>query len=137
LTIEELEADGQIRRITIDKRGIGKALEIARRDLEAAKFNQGNNNDWALNIAHNSILQSLVAFMYSKGYRPAGSSHHLVAIRFAELFFDEMLVRKIDSIRRKRITSTYDQSGTVSDNEAKSAIATAENVLRLVEEKTK
>jgi len=45
------------------------------------------------------------------------------------------LINKIDKIRRKRSTSTYDQVGTITKKDAEAAIATAEKVLRLVEEK--
>ena len=137
MTIEELEREGQIRKIPVDQRNIEKSLEIAQRDIESAKFILVNNNDWAYCIAYNAMQQSLRAFMFSRGYRPSSESHHVAAIRFAALFFEERLVNKIDSIRRKRSTSTYDQTGTISDREAESAIATAERVLRMVEEKTR
>jgi hypothetical protein len=53
------------------------------------------------------------------------------------LFFEEELINKTDNIWRKRSTSTSDQTGTILDREAEGAIATAERVLRMVEEKTR
>ena len=135
MTIEELEREGQIRKIPIDERDVEKSLGIARRDVESAKFMLMHNEDWSYCIAYNAMQQSLRAFMCSRGYRPSSESHHVAALRFAALFFEKELINKIDKIRRKRSTSTYDQTGTITKKEAEGAIATAEKVLRLVEEK--
>jgi len=137
MTIEELEREGLIRNIPIDERNVDKSLEVARRDIESAKFMLMNNEDWAYCIAYNAMQQSLRAFMYSRGYRPSSESHHVAAIRFAALFFERELINKIDKIRRRRSTSTYDQVGTITKKDAEAAIATAEKILKSVEEKTK
>jgi len=137
MTFEELEREGLIRNIPIDERNVDKSLEVARRDIESAKFMLMNNEDWAYCIAYNAMQQSLRAFMYSRGYRPSSESHHVAAIRFAALFFERELINKIDKIRRRRSTSTYDQVGTITKKDAEAAIATAEKILKSVEEKTK
>jgi len=70
MTIEELEREGQIRKIPIDERDVEKSLGIARRDVESAKFMLMHNEDWSYCIAYNAMQQSLRAFMCSRGYRP-------------------------------------------------------------------
>ena len=71
--------------------------------------------------------------MFSKGYRPSGSNQHITVVRFAELFLDEETVIIFDRMRRKRHSTIYDTSGTISKREAENAVDTAEKLVQNIE----
>jgi len=109
-------------------------LNLAQRDLETAKNMLNQNYDWAFNIAYNSILQSIRALMYKKGYRASGRNSHLATLKFAQVYIDESDVLYFDRIRRKRHKAVYDVAGTISKNESKNAILRAEKILKKIKE---
>lgn len=119
----------------MDARKVRDALLLAKRDITTAKNILHQDADWAFNIAYNAILQTLRAFMFSKGYRPDGSNQHVSVVRFAELYFDRDVVIIFDRMRRKRHASIYDTAGTISSNEAKTAITTAEEIFKDVQKR--
>ena len=105
LTLDQLEQQGYIKPLPIDSRKVEDALLLALRDIATAKILLQHDTDWAFSIAYNAILQTLRAFMFSKGYRPVGGNQHVSAVRFAELFLEKDVVIVIDRIRRKRHAS--------------------------------
>ncbi len=64
--------------------------------------------------------------MFSKGYRPDGNSQHISVVKFAGLFLDKNDTVIFDRMRRKRNSSVYESSGTVTENEAEFAISQSE-----------
>ncbi|MBU4491120.1 MAG: HEPN domain-containing protein [Euryarchaeota archaeon] len=66
--MDELERAGIIKRLPIDEKKVSDALDLAKRDLKAARNMMGENCDWAFSIAYNSMLQSARALMFSKGW---------------------------------------------------------------------
>jgi uncharacterized protein (UPF0332 family) len=135
MTLDQLEREGFIKKLTVDARKVRDALFLAKRDITTAKNILHQDADWAFNIAYNAILQTLRAFMFSKGYRPDGSNQHVSVVRFAELYFDRDIVIIFDRMRRKRHSSIYDTAGTISSNEAKTAITTAEEIFKDVQKR--
>lgn len=113
MDIYELERSGIIKRLPIDERKVSDALDLAKRDLKAARNMMAENCDWAFSIAYNSMLQSARALMFSKGYRPSSDAGHISAIRFAKLFLKEDDVIMFDRMRRKRHTAVYGSVGTI------------------------
>ena len=91
------------------------------------------NSDWAFSIAYNSILQSVRALMFSKGYRPSSDSGHVSAVRFARIFLEEEDVISFDRMRRKRHIAVYDTVGSISRTEAENAISRAEKFILEIE----
>lgn len=89
MDIDELERAGIIKRLPIDEKKVNDSLDLAKRDLKAARNIVDENCDWAFSIAYNSMLQSARALMFSKGYRPSSDSGHVSAIKFAKLFLKE------------------------------------------------
>lgn len=128
MTLDDLEAEGFIKKLPVDVVKIRDALALAQRDIKTAKSLLERDADWAFSIAYNAILQTIRAFMFSQGYRPDGSNQHVSAVRFAELYLDEGTVLVFDRMRRKRHASLYDTAGTISMGEAKMAITTAEAI---------
>lgn len=128
MTLEELEKQGFITRLSIDNKKISDTFALAQRDIATSKTLLHQDTDWAFTIAYNAILQTLRAFMFSKGYRPDGPNQHMSTVRFATLFLDKETVIVFDRMRRKRHASVYDTAGAISRQEAKMAIAQAEEI---------
>jgi len=116
---------------------IKKQMELASRDLKAAKAMLGVNNDWTYNIAYNAILQAVRALMYVEGYRPVGEGQHKTAILFAELALGEKFedeVHFFDKMRTKRNQAVYDSAGIVSEEEAKQSLLFAKKFVGRIQE---
>jgi len=138
MTIEDLMREGKIKPLKVSRRSVEARIDMARENIRIAEATFDSSPDWALNIAYASCINSLTAFMMAKGYRPASeTAHHVAIIEFSELFLDADLVNSVDRMRRKRSTATYDPMGTVSDDQARSAIRHAKAVLSAVEDKLK
>jgi uncharacterized protein (UPF0332 family) len=133
MSIDELERSGIIKRLPIDKKKVDDSLDLARRDMNIARNMLNENCDWAFSIAYNSMLQSVRALMFSKGYRPSSDAGHISAIRFARLFLKEEDVISFDRMRRKRHIAVYDSVGSISRTEAENALSRAEKFILEVE----
>jgi len=129
VTIEDLERQGLIKKLPIDKKKVEDAVLHARRDIETAKVVFLTDNDWAYTIAYNAVLQAGRALMFSKGYRPDGNSQHISVVKFAGLFLDNNDAVIFDRMRRKRNSSVYESSGTVTENEAEFAISKSRDLV--------
>lgn len=133
MTLDELEKDGYIRKLPVDKRKVEDALNLAKRDVKVATSVFGENYDWAFSIAYNAILQAIRALMFSKGYRPSGRNQHISTVRFAELFLRKEDVILLDRMRRKRHSTIYDTAGAISKREAENAMGRAEKLVHEIE----
>jgi uncharacterized protein (UPF0332 family) len=112
-------------------------MDLASRDLKAAKAMLGVNNDWTYNIAYNAILQAVRALMYSEGFRPVGEGQHKTAILFAELALGEKFEDEVfffNKMRTKRNQAVYDTAGVVSKEEAKQSLLFANKFVSRIEE---
>lgn len=130
----ELEKEGLIRKLPIDKKKIEDAIRLAERDLKTAKKILTDNSDWAFSIAYNSMLQAGRALMFSKGYRPSGDSQHVSVVKFAEAVLGKKqdIIVVFDRLRRKRHTAVYDTAGTITNEEARNAIKWAAEFIEAV-----
>lgn len=140
MKLSDLEKDGLISRISIDKKRVEQCIKIARRDLKAAKSLSNDNPDWAFSIAYNSMLQSARAMMFSMGFRPQGHAQHISAVRFAEVVLGHKareIIAILDRMRRKRHRVVYDTSGLISQFEVNQALLNAEKFFKLIEEELK
>ena len=131
--IEDLERQGLIRKLPVDRKKVDDALAHARRDLATAGTILANDQDWAYTIAYNAVLQAGRALMFSKGYRPDGANQHVAVVKFAELFLDPSDTITFDRMRRKRNSSVYDTAGTITESEAEFALEQAEILVRKIE----
>jgi uncharacterized protein (UPF0332 family) len=135
MTLEDLERQGYIKKLPIDRKKVRDSLSLAERDIATATTLLNLDTDWAFSIAYNAMLQTLRAFMSSQGYRPDGGNQHVSTVRFAELFLDKDIVIVFDRMRRKRHISVYDTAGSISKTEAKTAIQTAEEILHIIKQR--
>ena len=133
MSLNNLEREGLIKKLPFNRKKVEDALNLARRDIETATNILEKDYDWAFSIAYNAMLQTLRAFMFSKGYRPSGGNHHISVVRFAELFLDEETVIVFDRMRRKRHSTIYDTAGTISRKEAENAINRSKELINIIE----
>lgn len=131
--IDDLERQGLVRKLPVDRKKVDDALAHARRDLSTATTILANDQDWAYTIAYNAVLQAGRALMFSKGYRPDGANQHVAVVRFAELFLETNDAITFDRMRRKRNSSVYDTAGTITESEAEFALEQAEILVRKIE----
>jgi uncharacterized protein (UPF0332 family) len=132
--IEELEREGLIRKLPVDKKKVQDAIALAHRDLRTSRTILPTDYDWAYTIAYNAVLQAGRALMFSKGYRPDGANQHISVVKFAELFLEKPDALIFDRMRRKRHSSVYDTAGSISEIEAESAVNHAKLLIRQIEE---
>ncbi len=110
-------------------------LDLAQRDIFAAKKMVANSYDWGFNIAYNAMLQAARALMLSKGYRAIGGDQHVTVIDFAKTALPAEFTNTLsfmNRMRRKRHKTVYDTAGLVSSKEAANAVETAENFLKTI-----
>jgi uncharacterized protein (UPF0332 family) len=131
--LDDLERQGYIKRLPVDRKKVLASLQLAKRDIAVAKGMLDENHDWAFSIAYNAILQAVRALMFSHGYRPSGDYQHIAVVRFAELFLPTEDVIAFDRMRRKRHITLYDSAGTVSEQEAQNAVERAERLVHELE----
>jgi len=131
--IDELERQGLIRKLPVDRKKVDDALAHALRVFATAGTILASDQDWAYTIAYNAVLQAGRALMFSKGYRPDGANQHVAVVKFAELFLDPNDTITFDRMRRKRNSSVYDTAGTITDNEAEFALEQAGILVRKID----
>jgi len=140
MNLSDLLKQGTVKSIEPDKKQAAECLDSTKRDLNAAKITADKEPDWAFAIAYNAMLQATRALMFFDGFVPTGGEHHLAAVQYAEAKFGAKfpkLTQTFDTMRKKRHRTVYGKAGLVSSHEAWQAIATAEEFIKLVREKTK
>ena len=114
---------------------LAQLLGLADRDL---KDSEGGDltDDWKLNIAYNSALQSATAALLACGYRASREMHHyrVIGSLAYTIGADADLINKLDKFRKKRNISDYEIAGAVSEGEAKEMVRMARELRRSVEE---
>jgi uncharacterized protein (UPF0332 family) len=139
MSLEELLRDKKIEKIVASKKAAQDSLRLAQRDLQSARRNlEAKDFDWCLAIAYNAMLQSGKALMLNEGYRATGQYKHVAVVEFVhEAFGKEVTDRMIDifnRIRKKRHRVVYEEIGAVSEEEAKKALAWADEFVRKTSE---
>jgi len=135
MSLEDWRQNGWLSGHEPSRQEIADLLAIADRDLKDCQA-EGLSTDWRFNIAYNAILQAATAALAAAGYRAARDSHHyriLQSLAFTIGASAEML-RYLDAFRKKRNLTGYERIGTVSDQEAKEIVETAQTLRRQVEE---
>jgi len=130
--IEDLQRQGLIKTVPVDKKKIQDARDLALRDIVTARSLLANNQDWAYTIAYNAVLQAGRALMFSQGYRPDGANQHVSVVKFVELYLDKNDGIIFDRMRRKRNSSVYDTAGSITESEAAFALREAEDLVEKI-----
>jgi uncharacterized protein (UPF0332 family) len=116
---------------------VKNALKLAKRDIGSAERALADGDkDWSFAIAYNAMLQAGRALMFSEGFRPKGEFKHVAVVEFIREKhpgFAERLLESFDRNRKRRHKVVYEEFDTVSEGEAKRAIAVAGEFLEEVE----
>jgi len=115
---------------------IAQLLGLADRDLKDSQA-KGLTDDWKLNIAYNSALQTATAALLACGYRASREMHHyrVIGSLAYTISANKDLINKLDKFRKKRNISDYEIAGAVSQGEAKEMFELAKELRREVEER--
>lgn len=110
-------------------------LADAKKKAAAARKNLAIDSETAYQIAYEAMLKGSLALMLSHGQRPRHQlGHHIAIIEFSQKQFDAShaaMFVLFDRMRRKRNDVFYDVT-LINDAEAREAVATAENYLKLI-----
>lgn len=129
MKFDDLKKKNLIEEYNPGKEEIGHILESARSDIKTARYLLNTDVCWAFNISYNAVLQTGIALMNRKGFRPIGEAKHISVILFlrqalgAEYKAD---LDRLDQIRRKRHKVVYGISRDITENDAKEAVKFAE-----------
>ncbi|MEJ2736634.1 MAG: HEPN domain-containing protein [Anaerolineae bacterium] len=137
MDIKELEQQGLIESFAATLQEIDDLLEVARRDLTAARHMLPFDSDWSLAIAYNAALQAVLALMYAYDYRPRGANMHRTARDLSAVVLDERLRREIsrlNRLRRKRHRTLYHEAGLVSQSAAENSLSFAERFVEDIQQ---
>lgn len=130
MSLKNLESQGRIRKIPPDPKTVRQLMEIADRDLGAARRNLREGDDeWAYNIVYNAMLQAGTSLMNTQGYRPEGREHHYSVELFLEYFLEKKEVEIFSKMRKQRNKSIYERVGIISRTDAEYAIERAELII--------
>ena len=137
MDFSDLQKRGRIKPGHFSSKQVQDRIEIARRDLNAARGNLAQYPEWAYIIAYNAMYQAGRAYLFKRGYRTTGEGHHVTVIQFLRTglgseYSEHLAV--MDRMRRNRNRATYDETGTISVKEAETAISTAEEFVGLISE---
>ena len=115
------------------------SLRHARSDIETAKtLIEHKKYDWSLAISYNAMLVAGRALMFSKGYRPSTTEGHIAVVKLLQATSDieasERMSMAMNGMRKKRHRVVYEETDTVSEEEARQAIRWGEEFLGRVTE---
>ena len=132
---DQLLGSRRIRREQISPDEVDHALQRAARDLKTARKIMAEDWDWGFAVAYNAVLQASRAYMFSRGYRPAGAEGHKNTFAFMRLAMGkgyQEMIAYFDRMRGKRNRAIYDVAGLISETEARNLLEKAEEFVKLI-----
>ncbi len=139
MSLEDWLANGWLTEHTTSTEEIGELLSVADRELSDAQV-PGLSPDGKLAHVFNAALQCATAALAASGYRirqrrQQGPGHHQLTVQSLEhtIGSSAQLVRRLDQLRRKRITVTYERMGVVSEDESRRMLKLAKQLRQHVE----
>lgn len=140
MNFEDLQKKGLIEEYQVSSDEIKVILEAAKSDLKTAKDLLNTDICWAFNIAYNSILETGIALMYTKGFRPIGEAKHVSVILFLRKALGkeyESYLNRFNQMRRKRNKAVYGILRDITEYEAKDSVNFAadlvEKIIKFIE----
>src|SRR5271156_2495272 len=121
---------------TVDWAQIERFVASAEKKLASAHKILAFDEEASLQQAYEAMLKASLAFMFSHGFRARSQpGHHIAIIDFVRARIDKKhagLITLFDRLRRKRNLALYDDSGFISQYEAKEALQAARDYLGVV-----
>jgi uncharacterized protein (UPF0332 family) len=139
MNLSELLGKGLVEKFHSDPAQVKNELAIAKNDLVSAKKMLTIQEwGWAHNAAYNSMLQAGRALMFSKGYRPKSSEHHVAVVSFIGAVysakFPSEVLQAFGKARLRRNESMYDKADSISENQGRNLVAKAESFVNQAKE---
>jgi len=131
---------GLLKKQRIDFKQIEALLFRAQKDLSAARANLEIDEEVTYNYAYLAMLRCGRAIIFMKEYRPTDGQQHKTVVELSGKILGgkyKDIIKKFDSMRRKRNQFTYDPFLPVSKLEAKNALKTAEEFVKKIVELVK
>src|SRR3989304_495051 len=120
MNLDDLVAQGRLRRRSVRKEEIQGILQVADRDLNDAAV-PGLSSDRLFIIAYEAVLTLASIPIRCAGYETHGQGHHWTTFQALPLTMGDDLQDLSDyfeSCRNKRNVGAYDRSGAISLSEA-------------------
>jgi len=120
MNLDDLVAQGRLRRRSVRKEEIQGILQVADRDLNDAAV-PGLSSDRLFIIAYEAVLTLASIPIRCAGYETHGQGHHWTTFQALPLTMGDDLQDLSDyfeSCRNKRNVGAYDRSGAISRSEA-------------------
>jgi len=136
-TVKIMLNQGLIKKQKVDFSHIEALLLRAQKDIIAARANLEIDEEVTYNYAYLAMLRCGRAIVFMKGLRSVDGQQHKTIIELSEEILGEEfknIIKKFDRMRRKRNQFTYDPFIPVSKIEAKNALITAQNFVKIVQE---
>jgi uncharacterized protein (UPF0332 family) len=121
---------------TVDWAQIERFVASAEKKLASAHKILAFDEEACLQQAYEAMLKASLGFMFSHGFRARiQPGHHIAIIDFVRARIDKKhagLMSAFDRLRRKRNLALYDDSGFISQHDAKEALQAARDYLGVV-----
>ncbi|HHD92401.1 MAG TPA: HEPN domain-containing protein [Candidatus Portnoybacteria bacterium] len=128
---------GLLKKEKINFDQINQVFKRAHRHLKSAKILLKNDDqEGCFQFAYQAMLLAGRALLFSYNLRPRAIGSHKIVIDFVERAIGKnykILVRKFDKMRKKRHYLIYGIGLVTSKTEAKNAIKSAEDFLKIIE----
>lgn len=139
MNLSDLLSKGLVEKFQSDPEQIKKEMGIAKNDISSAKNMLAIQDwKWAHNAAYNAMLQAGRALMFSKGYRPKSSEHHVAVVSFMEAVysakFSSEVLQSFGTARLRRSESMYDRAGSISETQGRNLVGKAETFVNKAQE---
>jgi uncharacterized protein (UPF0332 family) len=131
MNLSDLLSKGLVEKFQSDQEQIRKEMDIAKNDISSAKKMLTIQEwGWAHNAAYNAMLQAGRALMFSKGYRPKSSEHHIAVVSFIQSVylakFPDEVLQAFGKARLRRSESMYDRAGSISETQGRNLVEKAD-----------
>jgi uncharacterized protein (UPF0332 family) len=131
MSLSDLLKNRLVEKFDSDPEQIKNEMEIAKSNAKSARrILQIEEWEIAHNTAYNAMLQAARALMFAKGYRPMSQEHHVAVISFMQAVYSAKLgsqsIKALDNARKRRNESWYDRVGSISPEQARNLVETAE-----------
>ncbi|MGD0425274.1 MAG: hypothetical protein ABSC10_01025 [Candidatus Acidiferrales bacterium] len=121
---------------TVDWAQIERFVASAEKKLTSAHKILAFDEEACLQQAYEAMLKASLGFMFSYGFRARSQpGHHIAIIDFVRARIDKKhagLISVFDRLRRKRNLALYDDTGFVSQHDAKQALQAASDYLAVM-----
>jgi len=125
MNFNELEKKNLIEKYQVPAEEIEAIIEAAKSDLKTAGNLLNTDVCWAFNIAYNSLLETGIALMYKKGFRPIGEAKHVSVILFLNMALGkdyEARLNRFNQMRRRRNKAVYGILRDITEYEARDSV---------------